>query len=566
MRHARLLLGGFTAAAIGVAAALGGCGKKDTGSMLSYVPADSPYVFANIEPVPKAYIDGVAAKFAPIAGFYEQMIDDALAALANEPKDTPNKVATAILSELKGKISIAGFESLGFTTQAHVAIYGVGLAPVLRVELKDPAAFKSFIARVETRAGEPVPTAKIADDTYWRFGKPGAPLVPLAIIQGNQLVVSLIPADASVGLVKQLFGVVKPAKSIADSGAIAALNKQYGFTPNGSGYFDVVRLAQVLLDAKTGSDLEYLKALGEKNDAATPQCRSEMLAIAASFPRMVAGYEKLEPTAASMRMVIETKSDLAKSMAGLVAPVPGLGGASDALVDFGASFNINKLLDFAGEKARAVAAAPYQCAELKSLNESFAKLQQSLQNPMAYAAGPMLKGFRVALTKYDMPAGGMPQLAGKVVVASDNPAALISLAQTNVPQLAALKLAPNAAPVALPAGLTPPGVPQAYVAYTDKALGLAVGEGEQTALPQFIAAPASDPAPAMVIGYGGKFFELIAQNMGAAVAAAPPEQRAKMQRQMQLMQELYGKVLKRTEMSLLLTDRGIELKQSVVLN
>jgi hypothetical protein len=178
----------------------------------------------------------------------------------------------------------------------------------------------------------------------------------------------------------------------------------------------------------------------------------------------------------------------------------------------------------------------------------------------------MLKGFRVALSKYDMPAGGMPSIAGKVVVASDNPAALISLAQTNMPPLAALKLVPNAAPVALPAGLAPPGVPQAYVAYTDKALGLAIGEGEQTALPQFIGAPASDPSPFLVVGYGGKFFELLAQNMGAAVAAAPPEQRQKMERQMQLMQELYGKVLKRTEMSLLLTDRGIELKQTVVLN
>jgi len=277
--------------------------------------------------------------------------------------------------------------------------------------------------------------------------------VPLAIVQGNQLVVSIIPADATVGLVKQLFGVVKPAKSVADAGNLAALNKQYGFTPNGSGYLDVVRFAQVMLDAKTGSDLEYLKALGEKNDAASPQCRTEMLAIAGSFPRLVVGYEKLEPTSASMRMVVETKPELAKSLAGMVAPVPGLGGASDALVDFGASFNINKVLDFAGEKARAVAAAPCKCAELASLNQSFAKLQQDLQNPMAYAAAPMLKGFRVALSKYDMPQGGMPQVAGKVVVASDNPAALISLAQTNVPQLAALKLTPNQAPVALPAGV-----------------------------------------------------------------------------------------------------------------
>ena len=53
MRHARILCGGLAAVAIGVAAALGGCGKKESGgALLSYVPADTPYVIANIEPLP----------------------------------------------------------------------------------------------------------------------------------------------------------------------------------------------------------------------------------------------------------------------------------------------------------------------------------------------------------------------------------------------------------------------------------------------------------------------------------------------------------------------------------
>jgi hypothetical protein len=566
MRQLRLIGAVTTALALGLAVGITGCKKKVEGTMLSFVPADTPYVVANIEPLSKSYTDGVAAKFAPLAGMYEQMIDDGLAALASAPDDTSKRVGVALLTELKGKISLAGMESLGFTPQAHSAIYGIGLAPVMRIELKDPDAFKAFLARVEKRADTQIPTAKIADQTFWRFGKTGSPLVGLAILQGNQLVISMIPADASVGLVKQLFGITPPAKSMADAGTLEALNKQFGFTPNGSGYLDMQRFMQALLDAKAGVEKEYVAALGGKGEAATPECRAELLGIAANFPRMVVGYTKLDPNAMEMRFLVEAKPELAKAMSSLVAPVPGLGTSSDAMIDFGASANLGKLIDFANAQANAVAAAPYKCAELAELNQSFAKLKQSMSNPQAYMVAGMLKGFRVALSRYEAAPGGMPQVAGKVLIASDNPQGLVSLAQTTLPQLSAMKLAANAAPVALPAGLAPPGVPAAYVAYTDKALGVSIGEGEQAALPAFLAAAPADPAPAFVVSYGGKFFELLATNMAATAAMAPEDQRAKLDRQMALMRDVYGKVLKRTEMSLLFTDRGIELKQTMLLN
>lgn len=566
MRQLRILATATAVVGFSFVVALGGCKKKEAGALLSYVPADTPYVIANIEPLPKAYTDGVAAKFAPVATMYEQMIDDGLAALAKgDTKEIGNRVGTALLSEIKGKISVAGIESLGFSMQSHSAMYGVGLAPVMRIELKDPDAFKAFIGRVEKRVGEAIPTAKIADQTFWRFGKAGEPLVGLAMMQGNQLVMSVIPADASVGLVKSLFGINPPAKSLADSGGLEALNKQYGFTPNGSGYIDVQRVFQSMLDAQNGPEKEYVKALGGKNETIAPECRAEMMSVAANFPRAVVGYTRLEPTAMEVRFVVETKPELAKAMSALVAPVPGLGGASDALFDFGASLNIGKMIDFLTAQANAVAAAPYKCAELANLNQSFAKMKTDLSNPMAYAAAPVLKGFHIAVDRYDAPPGAMPQVAGKVLIASDNPQTLIGMAQQYVPQLASMKLAANAAPVPLPAGLAP-GVPASYIAYNDKALGVAVGEGEQAGLPAFLAAPPANPAPAFVLSYGGKFFELIAKNMEAAAALAPPEEQAKLQRQTALMKELYGKVLKRTDMALLLTDRGIELRETMLLN
>lgn len=557
-------------AAVALLPLLASCGQKEPDNVLAYVPANTPYAFANIEPVPKGYIDTVGAKFAPLAGMYEEMLGDALADLAKQPQDDlAVKVASAMLEELRGKISIAGMESLGFSMQARSAIYGIGLVPVARIELGNQDSFRAFIARVEKRVGQAMPSASVDDQMYWKLGKAGGEVFALIALVHGDLVLSVAPNNASEALLEQLLGLELPDDSLADAGRIDELNEKYGFTPYGSGYVDLARLVTVLVDEKTGIEREFLAAFGEKDTPTTPECRSELLAIAAKMPRMVAGYTKFENTSMDMRMVLELEPALAKQLTRIVAPVPGLGQASDSIIDFGASVDMGALTEFVGAQARAVAAAPFRCPELADLNTQFAEMQTQMSNPMAFAVAPVFKGFHAALTRFEMPPGGTPVFSGKLAIASDNPQSLIALAGNMMPALNTLGLKANAEPVALPAELSPPGTPPAWVAMSDKVLGIALGEGEQDTLPQFIAAPAGSPAPLLTFGYSGAFFETLAQSGLSAIAAqaeVDEAEREKNERAMRMMRDVYAKVLKRTDMTLLLTDAGVEIRQTMELN
>ena len=403
MRQLRLL-SAVTALSLAIAA----CGgRKEPETLLGYVPADTPYVFANIDPVPKAYIDAMADKMAPIASLYEDMIKDALAKLAKEPADDPAiPVVKAILEELQGKISLAGMESIGLSSQAHIAMYGVGLVPVVRAELKDPAAFQAFIGRVEKRAGQPLLAFKVGDQSYWRIGKEGEEMAGLMAIAEGDLVLSLMPAKPSNELLERLLGVTLPEESLADEHKLQDLNKQYGFTPNGSGYIDMVRVMQSLVEEKTGIEKEFVAAIGSKDELPTPECKAELLGIAANMPRFAFGYTKLDEQQVDMLALLELKPELAKPLAAIPAPVPGLGAPTDSVFDFGFSLDVQKMVDFANAQAAAVAATPYKCADLADLNTGFAELRTSMANPGLMMAAPALKGARAVVTRFEMPAGG----------------------------------------------------------------------------------------------------------------------------------------------------------------
>jgi len=559
MRQLRLL---SVVVALSLTAA--GCGRKEPDSILGYVPADTPYVFANVEPLPKAYIDTMAAKMGPLAEMYEGMIKDALAALAKEGSDDPAvAVVKALLEELQGKISIAGAESLGFSTQARSAIYGMGLVPVARVELKDPAAFQAFLGRVEKRAGQPLLSFKVGDQSYWRIGKEGGELAGLMAIADGDLVLSLMPSKPSNELLERLLGVTLPDASLADEGKLEALNKQFGFTPHGSGYVDVVRVVQALTEEKSGIEKEFLAALGEKDELPSAECKAEMLGIAGNMPRLAFGYTRFDVQQLDSQAILELKPELAKPLSALPAAVPGLGAATDSVFDFGFSLNVQKMVDFVNAQASAVAAAPYKCPELANLNTGFAELRTNMANPGLAMAAPALKGARAVVTKFNMTNPIAPEVAGKMLIASDNPESLFAMAKSFVPAIASLDLKPGAMPVPLPAELAQPGMPSTHVAMTAQAIGFAVGDGEEVALSKWLGEPAASPPPLLTFGYSGEFFESIAQAGMMGMADKSDEERAEAERSFKLMQEVYGRMLAHLDVSVLLTERGVEMRQTM---
>jgi hypothetical protein len=555
-------------AAVAAAIALAACSKEPAAEAgaLAYVPVDTPYAFANLEPVPQATIDEWKKKFAPLSTAYQKMIARTLVRMAadehaNEPAQ---RAARALLEEFKDNASIEGIERLGLDVRGHWAIYGVGLVPVMRWQLRDPAAFQAFVGRVEQRYGEKLPTGTAGGHSYWRIGVPENPLAGILAVVGDHVVFSFAPATASEDLVERLLGLELPERSLADDNRIAAINAQYGFVPYGTGYFDVVRIAQLVLDEKTGIEQEFLAALKIEDQPTDAVCRAELLAIARNFPRATFGYTRFDAAAFDQTLIFELAPALVPPLKALAAPVPGLGAAGTAPVEFGMSLKVDKLKEFVDAQARAVAAAPWKCAELAELNQGFADLEQQLANPMAFAIAPVLQGFRVAMTEFTPSVeGGVPDIKGNVVIASPNPQSLIASARTFLPQLASLKVDAGAAPVALPAEAAPPGTPPVWLAASANALALAVGAGEETQLPARLAAPAGDPPPLFAAGYAGEFLAKMMEMAGAQDPDMSAAERQEMEDALEIVRAGYGEIFGRLDMSLVATDRGLELRQSM---
>ncbi|MBS0193846.1 MAG: hypothetical protein JSR34_06340 [Proteobacteria bacterium] len=644
---------------------LGGPGSTGAGVVaaddpLTYVPADTPYVVANIDPQPTAVSDHWIAlmdKNGKIGDVYAQSIDDGLKALADEgancaaaapaapataepappaapvsggggggamqdapavaSPDSPaadsgdaaspeatdtasamasamndvanaedaaapaedkcsaeavarREKATKLLGAFKDEVAGKDLKSLldnfGLSTQMHTAFYGIGLVPVLRLELAKPDNLRAAIGRIETKSGTKLDTGKVGSVDYWQVSDPSAKVEGVFAITGKQFVATLAPVKASDADLKTLLGIDKPKKSLADSGDLAALNKKMGYSSFMSGYFDSAKLLNELKAPPSALESSFLAVLGTKKPQIDPVCAAEYGQIATAWPRASFGYTELTPQHVAVRAVLETRPDIAKDLMSLRAPMPGMGAAKTALANFGFSVNMGKLPELATKYANATANAPWKCPALAGLNDSTAKAKDSLTNPGLAGYTGMFHGLNLIADKIDVkPDQPIPDLSLVAVIGSDNPASLLAMAGNMVPGIANIGLKPDGTPKALPPMPNLPINAPIFAAMTDKVLALSLGAGEDARIAD---AMKLDPAqqPLLAGGARGDLYHVIAAYMRkGADAISDPKAKEMMQRQATAM-DMYANWFKRVDMTVELTDQGIELHESVDTN
>lgn len=548
----------------GAIAALAACSKpQPADTPLAFVPDDTPYVYANLQPVPaditERWSKPLQEYWPSLLSMYQTMLADPKLALG----DRTRRIASVLIDEFKTHADWERLRQIGLKPDARIAIYGIGLVPVLRMELGDPAALRAEVARVEQASGAKLAVAKVGDQEYWQIGGDG--LTAAIAIEGTQLVATLLPANAADALKRTLLGLDRPARSMAQSGAIEALAKQYGYSPFGAGFVDVVRLVERLSKPLEGSDAEFTRALGLPALAgADDTCRREYLDIAHRFPRLVVGAEELT----AQRMRIATQAEIEPALAGRIAAAlgaaPGSGAPADGTVDFSLAVPVLRLKDFWIAQADAVAAKPYACANLAGLNRMFAesKAKVDVTVPPPFSD---VTGVRVSLSKFELAgSGAMPDVGGKLLLATTNPAATLAMAQLTVPALQQLKVAPDGKPVALPPDLLPMKLPPLSVAMSDKAIAFASG-AESAALPAFLAAPAASEAVFLRVHVAGAVYGWMARGFGAMKTSLPPASQQNLDQQIKLF-GVYEKWLRTNDFALTATPTGIRMRQTIEVN
>jgi hypothetical protein len=464
------------------------CGHKDKDAPLAFVPADTPYVIANLDVLDddtrKAMLEQANSQLPSEVA----QINAAADQLAKKDADGA-RLLHALAAEFNGKTVEAFAQNAGLDMKGYSAFYGMGLSPVVRFQLSDPTAFEGFIGRLETAYGKKLDIAKIGDQSYRKYVSAASGTQVILATVGKQAVASLLPADAPESLLRQTLGLDRPEKNLQDDGRLATLAKAKGYQKWVVGDVELNRIIPLALSGNDPLLSALHKAHAQAESAKTgepvanqlqtsPACATEAARIAARVPSMSFGYTKLDAKHQDIRFDVALADDIAKAFSGLKVELPGLGSTNSSPFDLSIALPVAQLRTFWSAQADAVATKPFTCPELTDLNDGFAKLGPATQKAAIPPFGDLL-GVRIALdTLASAPGSTLPTFSGRLVLATNNPTGLLAMGQMMVPALAQLKISNDGKPLALPQDMTAMLGQPAWVAMGAKSLALGVGAGE----------------------------------------------------------------------------------------
>lgn len=459
--------------------------------LLAYVSADTPYLFANLEPTPALVVDAYLARFQPSLDLVQSMLDDLNIEVHSDGSTDMNFAALigALVNEMDGKLNRAGLESLGLSLESHKALYGMGAFPVMRMALRDAEALRDAIARVEAAAGMSFPVSEAGGVAYWKLAAANQPAGVYIVILQDHLAISLFPTAMEAELLPELLGQSAPPQAFDASQELARLNIDKGFLHHGSGFADLRKMAAELMQPDSRTRL----GLSASGQVTWPEidavCSEEINGLIDRAPRFVVGTTELSANAIGIKYQLEMEPTLAGQMVKLVSDVPPASDNPALLASMSVAIQAGRLREFLLEKASELATNPFQCPQLQALNQVVNSGLAQMNRPMPPFIGN-INGFRLQLDKIDLKNLGPENLSGILVLEIEKPQMLVGSAQMFVPGLDGLELEPGSEPVEVPQELMTMAIEGMHlsVAMSKDALGLAMGKSQQAGLLDFLEA------------------------------------------------------------------------------
>ena len=558
---------------------LAGCGKDEEpvaafsadSTLLKYVPADTPYVVASLEPLPDDVMDEIEPMLDQVLVSYRAVLQEVVAAkraemTEEEQNSEEAQRAKALVEELSTLLSVQGMRDAGIARDSLMAFYGNGLLPVMRVGLSDGALFEAAIARFEERAGTEMAVAEAAGQSYRYFDAEELRVI-IAVVD-DQAVFALVPAGFDDAQTGRALGLTLPDSSIAESTVLQDIISKYDYTNHVVGFVDVAAIAERFVGQPTGLDVDLMALFEHDNTDLSDVCKAEIREVAGVAPRMVIGYTGISAKRFDSSLVFELRDDIAAGLQALPTVVPGLGGDHGGLMSFGMSLDFKAARSFMEARIDAMEADPFECEHFSDVQGGVAQARESLNQPLP----PMVYDFKGFLAIIDEIEGldiatqtPPTSVDGSFLLAMDNAQGLLAMGAMFSPELAALNLQPGGDPVPLDLPqLQAMGI-SAFAALTDGALAVSMGEESESEVQGMLVAEGSTPPPFMSFSIdAARYYSF----MGDAIAAgevgedAPtPEMKAALNDMMQSVADLYD----RMSGDILFTENGIEMHMTETL-
>lgn len=442
-------------------------------TLFDRIDADTPWLMANLEPIPEDLSEKLWAPLKSMAELNSQTYNT----LADELDESP--LLAAFLREFARIDSREAFAERGLHTNGHWAVHAVSLYPFAHWQLSDADAFRATLDRIAADADEALNWRRIDDaEVLWiEMDELG-----LAISYDEQFAtVAIVPDNAA--LLRRVANLDQPA-SAYEPGGLADFANQRGYTPYGLGFVEFGRVVDLMLD----SEDEMLSAARESSAlgqiAGDSACRAELDALVRLFPRTSLGYSEINDRRMAFDMTVETEAEFAKRLNTLVDTPVNLEAGRAGILDFGLALNIVGARDFARDLVAGWVENPPQCEMFSSIREKANDWQMALNQPIP----PVVTNFHgLRLSVEDIrldERSNVESAEGTLALFMRNPQMMLGMAQMFSPQLASLDLKPGGEPQPLPEGVIPnlPAGIQAFIGLGEGGLGLAVGDNQSSQL------------------------------------------------------------------------------------
>jgi len=204
------------------------------------IPADTPYVFASIDPMNEALRERmmkmIGGRLSKSIAVYDQLVKN---------EDTPWKRAAAtIIDSLRGTNLDKWNETIGLAPSPRMALYGLGIYPVLRIEVVDAAKLRALATKALTAAGD-FQTGSLGKVQYWTHDKGKGVTFVLSILD-TEAVAALLPTPQLPQLLPIALGVAHPPHTLAETMDVPQALQTYGFNRSMFAPADVARLGAAL--------------------------------------------------------------------------------------------------------------------------------------------------------------------------------------------------------------------------------------------------------------------------------------------------------------------------------
>lgn len=427
--------------------------------LLDYVPADTPLFSGQLTPFPlKAYLQS-------ISGNYQQYPSNALTEL--DELDSPmGKFFVSIYQQYMEGIKDPALllKTFGLPDEVKPYIYTLGALPVFKIDVNQVDAFWAVLDKAEKDSGVSHEMRKIGDVDYRAYmlsDDSAAEKVELLFAQKDGILTMTFSTSLTKpDLLEMAFGIKKAPQSLAASGILDDIIKTHGFKNNSISFINHVEIVKALTSADSNLLSQQLTLLlasentGENPlaEIRTPECRAELTAIAANWPRTVAGLtefsvsEKESHMAASF--VIETKNQpILAALQKMRGFIPAhMDDINSTIFSMAIGLDVNEVAPALTAIWDDLQKPQLICAPLAQWQSELSQQSPAMLGMFTGMANGV-KGMSVSLLDFKMTTHDqdyqLESVDALVSLSAENPAMLFNMVKPFAPMLADVQLADN---------------------------------------------------------------------------------------------------------------------------